>query len=25
MNLGIGALITAIIAIIGWVIRKFKK
>jgi len=25
MKLGIGALITAIIAIIGWVIRKFKK
>jgi hypothetical protein len=25
MNVGIGALVTAIIALIGWIIRKFKK
>jgi len=25
MKIGIGALVTAIIALIGWIIRKFKK
>jgi len=25
MKIGIGALITAILALIGWIIRKFKK
>jgi len=25
MKIGIGALITAIMALIGWIIRKFKK
>jgi len=25
MKIGIGALVTAILALIGWIIRKFKK
>jgi len=25
MKIGIGALITAIMALLGWIIRKFKK